>query len=268
MKVIFTKFLCGLVFLVSTFNIVAEDWITEEVLKQLTEVRQELKQLRGEITSLKQDVNNISLPKAKKRQKIVSSVDLGDMPRLGSKDASVVIVEFSEFQCPFCTRHFKQTMPLIKSNYIDSSKVQYVMRDFPLSFHQNARGAAIAVRCAAEQKETAYWAMHDELLEKGGPSLNTENYKKIAEDLKLDTVKYAKCLEESTIAKKVDEDIAYGQQVGVSGTPAFFIGQIEGDKIVNAKRLVGAQPFSNFSRVIDSFLTKKEKSLANIIRKQ
>lgn len=256
MKKISIRFLWCVPLLIITSSLYAEDWITEEVLKQLTEVRQELKQLRGEITSLKQDVKNISLPKAK-RQKIVSSVELGNMPRLGSKDASVVIVEFSEFQCPFCSRHFKQTMPLIKSNYIDSNKVQYVMRDFPLSFHQNARGAAIAVRCAAEQKETAYWAMHNELLEKGSSSLNTANYKKVAENLKLDTVKYAKCLEESTIAKKVDEDIAYGQQVGVSGTPAFFIGKIEGDKIVNVKRLVGAQPFSNFSRVIDSFLAKK-----------
>jgi len=254
------------VVIVLQFNTYAEDWITEEVLKQLTEVKQELKLLKGEINNLNQEVKGLSLIGGK-RQNVINSVTLGNLPRLGSKESSIAIVEFSDFQCPFCSRHFKQTMPQITSNYIDTNKVQYIMRDFPLSFHTKASGAAIAVRCAAKQSDVAYWAMHEELFENGSSSLNRENYKNIAEKLKLDMNKYSICLDDSAVAAKVDEDMAYGQKVGVSGTPAFFIGKIEGDEIVNVKRLVGAQPYSSFSRVIDSFLTKNEKSVANLIRK-
>lgn len=264
-KLFSIKVISVLALLVLQSNIQAEDWITEEVLKQLTEVRQELKQLKGEISSLKQEVKNLRRSGGKRANPVVTSVEFGDLPRLGSKDSPIMIVEFSEFQCPFCSRHFKQTMPLIKANYLDTNKVQYVMRDFPLSFHKDARGAAIAVRCAARQSESAYWAMHHELLEKGSPSLNTDSYNKIAQKLSLDMDTFSACLDDKTVAGKVDADIAYGQRVGVSGTPAFFIGRVEGNKIVDAKRLVGAQHYSRFFQVIDSFLDKK--SIANLIRK-
>ena len=253
-------------------NIYAEDWITEEVLKQLTEVRQELKLLKGEISILNQEVKNIRLNEGRgannrKPKNIVGSVELGDLPRLGSKDSSVVIVEFSDFQCPFCSRHHKQTMPLIKTNYLDTGKIQYVPRDFPLNFHSKARGAAIAVRCAAKQSDSAYWTMHDELFEKGSVSLNKESYNSIATKLRLDMNKFVECLGDKSITKLIDDDMAYAQQLGVSGTPAFFIGKFKDGKIVNARRLVGAQPYSNFSRIFDYYLNNDEKSLDNIIRK-
>lgn len=254
MKKFIISVLCALPMLTISLSAHAEDWITEEVLKQLTEIRQELKFLKGEVNTLNQEVKNLTVTKNVRQQDVVSSVELGELPRLGSSDANIVIVEFSEYQCPYCSRHFKQTMPLIKSNYLENNKVQYVKRDFPLSFHNKARGAAIAARCVANQDEAAYWSMNKELLENGSAALNVDNYKKIAEKLKLDIDKYSTCLDDAEIAKKVEEDMLYGQQVGVSGTPAFFIGKLEDGKIVNAKRLVGAQPYSAFSRVVNSLL--------------
>lgn len=83
---------------------------------------------------------------------------MSDKPRMGSKDAKLAVIEYSDFQCPFCDRYTKNTFPRIKENYIDTEKVQYVARDFPLSFHRQAKSAAIAANCAGYQGK--YWEMH------------------------------------------------------------------------------------------------------------
>ena len=244
----------ALAFFMGAVNVSAEEWITEEVLKQLSEATKELKLLKAEVSTLSAEIKSLKSGGPARGQNAIKEVELGNLPRLGSKKASIVVVEFSEFQCPYCVRHFKQTMPLIKSNYIDTNKIQYVSRDFPLGFHANAKGAAVAVRCAAEQNDDAYWAMHDGLFTQGPSGLKTDNYKKLAKENNLNTKKFAECLDNPAIAKLVDADSVYGQQVGVSGTPAFLIGKLDGDKIVDVKRLTGAQPYSAFASAIDSML--------------
>ena len=171
-------------------------------------------------------------------------ISLDDDPVMGSEDAPVTIVEFSDFQCPFCARFFSQTLPLIEKDYIDSGKVKLVYRDFPLSFHQNAQKAAEASECADEQGK--FWEYHDKMFENQN-ALDTTSLKKYAEDLGLDTAEFNDCLDSGQMASKVQNDVNDGQKYGVTGTPTFFI---------NGIKVVGAQPYSAFHEVINQELNR------------
>jgi len=169
-------------------------------------------------------------------------VSADDDPFLGSKDAKVTIVEFSDFQCPFCARFHSQTFPQLKKEYIDTGKVRYVYRDFPLSFHQHAMNAAIAAECADEQGK--FWEYHDKLFQ-NQRALDDSSLKRYAEEIGLDTSKFNSCLDNKETASEVNKDVQDGQRYGVSGTPTFFI---------NGVKLVGAQPYSAFKQVVDQQL--------------
>jgi len=146
-------------------------------------------------------------------------VSADDDAVLGNKNAPVTIIEFSDFECPFCGRFFSQTLPSIKKSYIDTGKVKLVYRDFPLSFHPNAQKAAEAAECAKEQGK--FWEMHDLLFEKG-VSGGINSFKQYAKDLGLDTVKFNSCLDSGRYTNEVQKDSQDGQSYGVSGTPTFF----------------------------------------------
>ena len=143
----------------------------------------------------------------------------------GSADAPVTIIEYSDFQCPFCSRWVEQTYPSLLKDYVDSGKVRLEFRDFPLSFHPNADEAAVASNCAAEQD--AYWAMHDMLF--SGQSNWSElpdakpTFIGYAGDLGLDTAAFEACLSSGKFDETIQQDIAAGQKAGVSGTPSFLI---------------------------------------------
>ncbi len=176
-------------------------------------------------------------------------VDLDDDAVLGEKDAPVTIVEFSDFQCPFCSRFFNDAYTEIKSKYIDTGKVKFVYRDFPLGGHAQAAIAAQAAECAGDQD--AYWSMHDMLFSKttewSGQETASDTFKAYASDLGLETADFNKCLDEGQYATEVSDDMTYGRSIGVSGTPTFYI---------NGKKIVGAQPFSAFETIIEEELKK------------
>ena len=169
-------------------------------------------------------------------------VSADDDPVLGSADAPVTIIEFSDFQCPFCKRFADQAWPQIYEEYIKTGKVKVVFRDFPLGFHDKAQKAHEATECADDQGK--FWEMHD-LMFANQASISEDNYKKWAGDLGLDTTEFASCLDSGKHAQEVKDDFADGQAAGVSGTPSFFI---------NGKKLVGAHPFATFKQVIDAEL--------------
>ncbi len=174
-------------------------------------------------------------------------VSVDDDAVKGDKNAPVTIVEFSDFECPFCGRFHQNTLPDLISEYIDKGKVKLVYRDFPLSFHPNAKAAAIAAECAKEQSgDKGYFAYHDKLYSNQG-SFSTENFKKWAGEMGLKTSEFNNCLDEEKYADEVNNDFKDGQSYGVSGTPAFF---------VNGRKLSGAQPFSVFKTMIDEELAK------------
>lgn len=173
-------------------------------------------------------------------------VEAGDSPVKGEADAPVEIIEFSDYQCPFCAKFFEQTLPEIEKNYIKTGKVKLVYKDFPLiSIHSEAKKAAEAARCVREQKgDEGYFKMHNKLFE-NQQSLSVENYKKWARSLGVVGPKFDKCLDDGTFADAVEEELAYGEILGVAGTPAFFI---------DGKMITGAQPFDVFEQAIDAVL--------------
>jgi len=173
-----------------------------------------------------------------------TSISADDDPTKGSESAPVTIIEFSEYQCPYCKRFFDQTLSLIEKNYIETGKVKYVFRDFPLSFHQYAQKAAEASECADEQGK--FWQYHDKLFENQN-ALSVESLKQYAKDLGLNAAKFDSCLDSGAMASEVQKDFADGSEYGVSGTPAFFI---------NGIKVVGAQPYSVFEEIIEQELNK------------
>jgi len=175
-----------------------------------------------------------------------AEVGVDDDPIKGSENAPVTIIEFSEYECPFCERFFKQTLPQIEENYIKTGKVRHVFRDFPLSSHRNAQKAAEASECADEQGK--FWEYHDKLFENQN-ALDINSLKRYAKDLGLDAAKFNECLDSGKMTAEIQKDFADGSRYGVSGTPTFFINEIE---------LVGAQPFSAFEQVIEQELNKEK----------
>lgn len=172
-------------------------------------------------------------------------VNIEDVPFKGKENAPVVIVEYTDYECPFCGRHYSQAYKQIESEYIDTGKVKYLIKDFPLSFHQNAQKAAEAAHCAREQKDDeGYFAMHSKIFE-NQQALSIENYKKWARELSLNGAQFDSCLNSGKMAAIVQKGFQEGQQDGVQGTPAFFI---------NGKLVSGAQPFGAFKQAIDGEL--------------
>ncbi len=203
----------------------------------------------GQVTALTQKADENSMAaenqapgQPQKPSRISVSAD--DDPSKGSKNAPVTIVEFSDFQCPYCGKFYSQTLPSIEEQYIKTGKVKLVFRDFPLGFHQYAQKASEASECADEQGK--FWEYHNKLFDNQG-ALALENLKQYAKDLGLNEAKFNDCLGTSKMATEVKKDASDGSSYGVSGTPAFFI---------NGILIEGAYPFESFKQVIDSELAK------------
>jgi len=187
----------------------------------------------------------------------VASVD--DDPVLGDKNAPVTIIEFSDYECPFCKRHFDETLPQLIKNYVDTGKVKIVYRDFPLSFHDPmATKEAVAANCAKEQGgDTAYFKYHDEIFTRtisNGNGLSETDLTTIATDLGLNLNSFNTCLADPTQTNEVKKDIADGTATGASGTPTFVIGKTTLNGKIDGYLVVGAQPFAAFQAVIDPML--------------
>ena len=185
----------------------------------------------------------------------IFQVSLDDDPMKGDPDAPVTIIEFSDFQCPFCSRFYQQTLPQLEEIYIETGKVKFVYRDMPLdSLHPNARPTHIAAECADEQG--GFWDYHDLLFENQGQwqrlssSELSSTLVEYASDLRLDTASFESCLSSQEIADEVNKDTLDARKNGATGTPTFFIGN-EKDGF---EKLVGAQPFSAFQLTIDNLL--------------
>jgi protein-disulfide isomerase len=186
------------------------------------------------------------------------NVSVDDDPVLGDQNAPLTIIEFSDYECPFCKRSFDQVLPDLKKHYIDTGKVKLVYRDFPLSFHANAHKEAQAAECARDQGgDTAYFKFHDQIFTQttaNGTGLALTQLPVIAKNLGLNVSQFQQCLDSGKFKDEVDKDIADGIAAGVSGTPSWFIGKSSKDGFINGTLVVGAQPFPVFKTVIDSML--------------
>ncbi|HCW32277.1 MAG: DSBA oxidoreductase [Candidatus Peregrinibacteria bacterium GW2011_GWE2_39_6] len=178
---------------------------------------------------------------------ITASVD--DDAILGDENAPITVIEFSDYQCPFCKRFVDESFPQIEENYIKTGKVKLIFRDYPLPFHANAKIAAVAVECAGNQD--AYYVMHDALFagseEWSSLPDPSEIFQTYAMNIGLDAAQFSQCLSTQATASEVEQDLADAMSYGVDGTPTFFI---------NGQKLVGAQPYSVFENIFNSLLAQ------------
>lgn len=187
------------------------------------------------------------------------NVSIDDDPVLGDSDAPITLIEFSDYECPFCKRYFEQTLPQIKEEYIDTGKVKMVYRDLPLSFHDPlATLQAAAANCAREQGgDSKYFEYHDEIFKRtasNGNGMEEEELYTIASDIGLDNAEFTTCFTNEENKKEITNDLADAGKVGATGTPTFFIGKSTDNGIISGTKLVGAQPFSEFEQIIEGLL--------------
>ena len=182
-------------------------------------------------------------------------ISADDDPVIGNPDAPITIIEFSDFQCPFCARFHVQTLPLLLEQYIDQGKVKLVFRDFPIqSIHPNALPASVSAECANEQGQ--FKPMHDMLFDNQKQWSNQETvnalsmFSQYATEIGLDQENFDSCLTSGKYIEEIRNDLDDGRSYDVTGTPGFFIGNDE----IGYVELKGAQPFESFKKVIDAQL--------------
>lgn len=221
-----------------------------DLQKQLLALRTERDQLKGQNSRLKSELKKAQTKLAGDTVK-TAVVGIDDDAMKGDKNAPVTMIEFSEYQCPFCARFSTETLPDIVSTYVDTGKLRIVFRDYPLAFHRNAAKAAEAAECAGDQG--LFWEMHD-LLFANPKKLAPENLTQYAEQLGLYMPDFTFCMESGKNGPEVAHDLQDGKNAGVNSTPSFFIGVSgQGDKI-KGTYIKGAKPFGAFKKAIEQAL--------------
>jgi protein-disulfide isomerase len=169
---------------------------------------------------------------------------------LGRADAPLTMVEFTDLQCPFCRQYMLTSFDEIKRNWIDTGKLRYISRDFPLDFHAQAMPAARAARCAGEQGK--FWEMRLGLM-RNANLLTPEFIKKTASDLKLDAKPFEACLASAKFDAEIQAETREGTALGVGGTPTFVLGRTT-DTAIEGPVLVGALPYALFDQKLKGLL--------------
>jgi protein-disulfide isomerase len=220
----------------------------DQILNELRAIRQLLEKLAG---PLGQPVPTAAAP-APTTDKVKLASVTGYV--LGKPDAPLTMVEFTDLQCPFCRQFHVTAFEQIKKEYIDTGRLRYVSRDFPLdSIHPMAISAARAARCAGEQGK--FWEMRHAILVNNA-TLNADSFATFAGDLKLNASSFKACSSDTSKWQvELQKDLNEGQSVGVSGTPSFVIGRTSANGL-DGIRLVGAQPFAAFDARLKELLTQ------------
>ena len=187
-------------------------------------------------------------------------LSIAGAPYLGKPDAPLTLVEFSDYQCLYCSRHAKQTMPQIVQAYVETGKLKYVQREFPVvKFHPNAYKAAEAALCAGDQGK--YWDMHNQLYN-NYRQLSRAELPNHAKTVGLDLTRFMACLDDNKYTQRIQNDIEDGVKAGVKATPSFFLGLTDPDdptKIKVFRHYQGAYSYSIFQGEIDQLLSRISK---------
>jgi protein-disulfide isomerase len=180
-------------------------------------------------------------------------IAIASEPFKGNGTAKVALIEFSDYQCPFCSRYTKDILPQIWTDYVETGRIKYVFRDMPLSFHKQAFKAAEATHCAGAQGK--FWAMHDVLFQNQS-ALAPEQLAAHAKTVGVDDAQFQRCLDSGKFAADINKDIADAGAAGITGTPTFLVGVIQpGDgRVKVVSKLVGAKPYVEFKAALDAAL--------------
>lgn len=211
-------------------------------------ILEELRQIRQLLEKIEQQGGGARGQRP--RRPASAAVSTGNRPVIGEADAPVTLVEFADYECPFCNRFFQNTWPLLTRDYIDTGKLRVVVKDMPLGFHPNAREAAQAAHCAAEQGK--FEAMRD-ILYRNARKLSADLLPGYGKVVGLDVAAFEDCLASERYLDRIDADAAEAREAGLTGTPSFVVGPSGGDTVEGAV-IVGAQPYSVFRSRIEAAL--------------
>jgi protein-disulfide isomerase len=208
--------------------------------------RQQADQILNELRQIRRllEKQQVKAPPAQEEQAARAKLNLEGFAMLGSKEAPLTIVEFTDYQCPFCQRFHTTSFGDLKKNYIDTGKVRFYSRDLPLDFHPNAMRAAEAARCASDQGQ--FWQLRD-VMEANPDKLDMNSLMADAADLKMNLDTFRACVESEKYKNAVQTDVMEAMKIGANGTPTFVIGKSTSDG-VDGELVVGAQPYPMFDQ--------------------
>ena len=247
-KSTFNGLILGLVLVIGIAAFFAGSYVTNLNSNQISE-----KDLNDAIAKVELKILQNQLPT--KQPQLTVKISADNDPIIGDPNAPITIIEFSDFQCPFCARFHIQTLPLILEEYIEQGKVKLVFRDFPIqSIHPNALPASVAAECANEQGK--FKEMHDMLFDNQNEWNKQDtvdalsSFSQYATNIQLEQETFDSCLTNGKYIDEIKKDLDDGRDYGVSGTPGFFVGNDE----IGYVELKGAQPFESFKKIIDAQL--------------
>ncbi len=226
------------------------------------ELKQEIQSLKAGQQQIQKDIEEIKKilqaarnPAAAPDKAVNAVVNIAGEPVKGNKDARLTLIEFSEYQCPFCSRHVQNTYPQLDKEYVQTGKVKYVFRDLPLeSIHKNAFKAGEAAHCAEEQGGK-FWPMHDRLFA-NQQTLEAAKLGEHATAIGIDAKKFQACLDGGKYAAEIRKDMADAERLGISATPTTLIAisQPNDPNVKVVKVIRGAQSFAVFKAGLDELL--------------
>lgn len=221
----------------------------EEIQKELAEIKK----------LLQEGARAPAAPAAGQAAFRPTTVSVADAPYKGKSNAPVTVIEYSDYQCPFCARHYREVLPLLEKEYIETGKVKFVMRENPIpQLHKNAMNASMAALCAGDQDK--YWEMHNVMFD-NQRQLDVDNLKSFAAGIGLDSAEFNDCLDNKKHEKQVQNDIAESNELGMSGTPGFLLGLTDPENPEQADLKVyikGAKSIESFRASIDDLLESVE----------
>jgi len=225
--------------------------------------RREMQQLQQQLTDLQEAHRELAVQVTQGKKggtgPVGQIIDVAKAPARGNQNAVVTLIEFSDYECPFCIRHFEQTMPLIDKNYIETGRIRYVFRDFPIdSNHPQAIRAHEAAKCAMEQNK--FWPLHARLF--SAPGTHTPlALEDRAKEAGLDAAAFHACISAGRATAAVRETESVAENLGATGTPWFFVGlrDLATDQVRVLKPIGGAQPYEQFVVALDSAFREAEQ---------
>ncbi len=224
----------------------------QSVTQRLSALEATVGRLEGQVAELVRLLKG-ALPPSPVEHVNHTGVQIASAVTKGVPTAKVILIEFSDYQCPFCSRHALGPYGELQKLYVDTGKVRYVLRNLPIeSIHPLAVKAAEAAECAGDQGR--YWEMHDRMFPNQN-ALAEANLLAHAEAIGVDIARFRRCLSEGQMTSKVRADMAAAARLGLTGTPAFLIGTIQNDGTVHVTRkIAGSYPLNVFREALDDLL--------------
>jgi protein-disulfide isomerase len=221
-----------------------------DLMREMEILRQGQKEMQKELMEIKNILAKSQSPAVPQVKIKDVEFEIGNCPIQGNGAAKVMLIEFTDYQCPFCGRHVRDTQPQIFEKYIKTGKIRHAVVDQPLAMHKMAQKAAEAVHCAADQGK--FWEMHTMMMLKQEMIENLSSY---ANALMIDSEKYDICLKSGKYKEEVENESSMAVKLGIMGVPGFVIGLVDDSKkpvkVKGISFIAGAQPFANFQKQIE-----------------